>query len=76
MELCYGVRLLKGGYYNYVSCIPFEHLCAAARKDVKGKNNIREEAQKKFIEKWNDFLPVDVSTWREKFSYIFRDRQE
>ncbi len=63
---------LKKNYTNYVLNIPFEHQCASTRQDVTGESDKREEARKRFIEMWEGFLPVDVSTIIEKLSGIFK----
>lgn len=70
------MRSAKYGYINYVLSIPFEHLCATTRKDVKAEGKIRYEAQKKFIEIWSKSLPFDVCTLREKILYIFANRKK
>ncbi len=69
------LKSLKHGYCNYALSVPFEHL-GATRKGVTEENEIRDESQKKFIKIWSEFLPVDVSTLREKFLYAFRSRQQ
>lgn len=66
------MRALLNKMHNYVISIPFEHLCAATRKNVSREKSIRDEAQKRFIEIWHNFLPADVTTWKEKLSYIFK----
>jgi GT2 family glycosyltransferase len=66
------MRSIKNELVNYVLCIPFEHLGTTTRKAIKEDNRIRHEAQNTFIRTWEKFLPVDVSTWREKLSYIFQ----
>lgn len=65
------MRALINKMSNYVVSIPFEHLCGTTRKSVTGENRTRDEAQKRFMEIWNDFLPADVTTWKDKIKYIF-----
>ncbi len=66
------LRVLKNNFMNYVLNISFEHRCATTRRDIKKDTEIRDEAQKQFIEIWRDFLPADVSTIIEKLSCIFK----
>ncbi len=65
------LRVLQRGYDNYVLPIPFEHLCGSTRKEIRTEEREREEAKRRFLELWEGLLPVDVSTWRERLSYIF-----
>ena len=66
------MKSIKNGLINYVLCIPFDHLGTTTRKGIQDDKRIRHEAQKKFLRIWENFLPVDVSTWRDKLSYIFK----
>lgn len=66
------LRAFKNNFVNYVLNIPFEHQCAVSRKEIKEENKIREEARNIFIKIWEDFLPMDVNTWQEKLTCIFR----
>jgi GT2 family glycosyltransferase len=70
------MRAVKHGYVNYVLNIPFEHYCATTRENIKTEDRVRVEAQKKFIEIWHKQLPVDVTTWQEKISYIFKGKKD
>lgn len=66
------MKALINKKHNYVLSVPFEHLCATTRKNIKGESKIRDEAQKRFMEIWFDFLPADVTTWKDKILYMFR----
>ncbi len=66
------MKCIEAGYKNYVLNIPFEHICGSTRKVIKGENRVREEAKKLFIEKWKSVLPVDVSTIKEKASFLIK----
>jgi len=66
------LRAFRHGLNNYVVDIPFEHICGATRNQISRDDIIRDEAQRQFVEKWKDYLPVDVSTWGDKITYIFR----
>ncbi len=66
------LRAIKSGLCNYVVNIPFEHVCATTRRDIKEDDKIRDEAKDKFLIIWRNYLPADVSTWREKICYVFR----
>jgi GT2 family glycosyltransferase len=68
------LRAYKNGFVNYVLNIPFEHTCATTRREIVQDDTIRDEAQKKFMEMWNFYLPLDVSTWREKIGYLVRKK--
>ena len=67
------LRSLKNHFSNYVVNIPFEHLCATTRKAIQRDSQIRSHAQKKFIQIWDDFLPVDVSTLKEKAYFVLKN---
>ena len=66
------MKCLKAGYKNYVLNIPFEHLCGSTRKTIKGENSVREEAKRLFMHKWKNVLPADVSTVKERLSYMVK----
>lgn len=66
------IRAIKKRYMNYVLNIPFEHQCAATRKQLDNENKNREEARELFMKIWACFLPVDVTTWLEKLSFAFK----
>lgn len=66
------MRALQNHFMNYVVNIPFEHLCASTRKQVKDEDKMRSKAQEKFIGIWKDMLPVDVSSLSEKLSCLFK----
>jgi GT2 family glycosyltransferase len=66
------MKCLKAGYKNYVLNIPFEHFCGLTRKVIKGEDRVREEAKRVFINKWKGILPVDVSTIKERFSFLVK----
>ena len=66
------LRAFKNNFVNYVLNIPYEHQCAVSRKEIKEENKIREEARNVFIKIWEDFLPMDVNTWQEKLTCIFK----
>ncbi len=70
------MRAVKNGYVNYVLNIPFEHYCATTRNDIKTEARVRIEAQRNFIEVWDKDLPVDVTTWKEKISFIFKRKKD
>lgn len=60
------LKVLKNKFINYVLNISFEHLCATTRNNIEKDKQIRDKAQKKFIQIWDNFLPVDVTTLWEK----------
>lgn len=64
------MRAMKNNFDNYVLNIPFEHFTASTRKKLADENKIRGWAQKRFVEIWSNLLPFDVSTWKEKVSYM------
>lgn len=68
------LRAFRQGLNNYVVDMPFEHICGTTRNQISRDDIIRDEAQRHFVNKWKDYLPVDVSTWRDKITYIFRKR--
>lgn len=70
------MRAVKHGYVNYVLNIPFEHYCAITRSSIKTEDRVRTEAQRKFIGIWDEQLPVDVTTWQEKISYVFKRKKD
>ncbi len=70
------LKAMKNGLHNYVMHIPFEHICATTRKGIKEDDRIRDEAHEKFLAKWKHFLPVDVSSWREKIGYTVKRKKD
>ncbi len=70
------MRVYKNGFVNYVLNIPFEHLCAATRSEVPREDTIRNEARDNFIEVWGTYLPLDVTTWREKMEYTLKRKKD
>ncbi len=64
------MRAYKEGFVNYVLNIPFDHVCGTTRSGIRHDDTIRDEAQKSFTEMWSRYLPVDVSTWREKIGWL------
>lgn len=70
------MRAVKNGYDNYVLNVPFEHVSATTRKEIQKDNAIRDEAQEKFIAIWSNYLPADVTTWREKISYAVKRKKD
>ena len=66
------LRAIKNNFVNYVLNIPFEHQCAATRRGIKAENEIRDIAQKQFVCIWREYLPVDVSSWRERLTHLFK----
>ncbi len=64
------LRALRSGFDNYVLNIPFEHACAATRRDVKDDDGRRDEDKKRFLEKWSGRLPADVTAWHERIGYL------
>jgi len=69
------LRAYKNGLVNYVLNIPFEHVCAATRTQIADEDSIRDEAQKMFSEVWGLYLPVDVSSWKDRVSYAVKRRK-
>jgi glycosyltransferase involved in cell wall biosynthesis len=70
------LRAYRNGFENYVLNIPFEHVCAATRSAITQDDNIRDEAQENFMEIWDLYLPIDVSTWRDKISYTVKRKKD
>lgn len=70
------LRAFKNRFVNYVLNIPFEHVCAATRTQIPGEDTIRDEAQKIFSEVWGRYLPVDVSSWKDRVSYMVKRRKD
>ncbi len=70
------LRAYKNGFVNYVLNVPFEHVCAATRQQIPGEDSIRDEAQEIFCEAWSLYLPVDVSTWKDRVSYAVKRRKD
>jgi GT2 family glycosyltransferase len=68
------MRARERGYANYVLNMKFEHQVAGTRKQISGENMVREEARKKFLERWGSRLPVDERTFPEKLKNLFRTR--
>ena len=66
------LRAVKNNFVNYVLNIPFEHQCAATRSGIKEENEIRAAAQKQFVSIWREYLPVNVSSWRERLTHLFQ----
>ncbi|MBI5666031.1 MAG: glycosyltransferase [Nitrospirae bacterium] len=69
------LRAYKNGFVNYVLNIPFEHICATTRSQIPDEDSIRDEAQKNFTAMWDLYLPVDVSTWRDRITYTVKRRK-
>jgi GT2 family glycosyltransferase len=70
------LRAYKNGFVNYVLNIPFEHACAATRAQIPDEDSIRDEAQEIFCEAWSLYLPVDVSSWKDRVSYAVKKRKD
>ncbi|MEW6602112.1 MAG: glycosyltransferase [Nitrospirota bacterium] len=66
------LRAYKNGLVNYVLNIPFEHECAATRTQIPEEDAVRDEAQQVFCEAWSLYLPVDVSSWKDRISYVVK----
>lgn len=66
------LRAYKNGFINYVLNVPFEHVCAATRTQIPTEDTIRDEAQEIFCEAWSLYLPVDVSSWKDRVSYAVK----
>lgn len=60
------MRAMDRGFSNYVLNLPFEHASASTRKQVKGEDAIREEAQERFAALWQGQLPVSTLSLPEK----------
>jgi GT2 family glycosyltransferase len=58
----------KSGYRNYVLNIPFTHIGAGTRSTVKAEsdNALRDKMNKNFVNRWSDYLPLDVRTKGER----------
>lgn len=54
------------GFTNYVLNLPFVHASASTRKQVKGEDAIREEARKRFVDRWQEKLPASEVSFSEK----------
>jgi len=70
------LRAYKNGLVNYVLNIPFEHVCASTRTQIPGEDSIRDEAQQIFCEAWSLYLPVDVSSWKDRALYTVKRRKD
>jgi len=70
------LRAYKNGFVNYVLNIPFEHICATTRSQIPDEDSIRHEAQGIFSEVWNLYLPVDVSSWKDRIAYTVKRRKD
>lgn len=60
------MRAMDKGFSNYVLNLPFEHVSASTRKQVKGENAIREEARTRFVDHWQGKLPASATSLSEK----------
>ena len=60
------MRALDKGFTNYVLNLPFEHVSAATRKQVKGEDAMREEARARFVDQWREKLPATAMSFAEK----------
>jgi len=70
------LRAYKNGFSNYVLNIPFEHVCSSTRTQIPEEDAIRDEAQQIFCEAWSLYLPVDVSSWKDRISYTVKRRKD
>jgi GT2 family glycosyltransferase len=68
------MKALKNKKNNYVLAFPFEHLRGTTRKNIPGDKKIMEELRSRFMEMWYTSLPVDVTNWKGKISYMLRRR--
>lgn len=66
------MRAVRAGLKNHVLNIPFEHRCGTTRAQVPEEDAMRDTAQSMFEALWREYLPVDVSTWKEKVRYLFQ----
>jgi GT2 family glycosyltransferase len=66
------LKAVTAGFTNYVVNIPFEHLSATTRTDIKEDDSIRDEAKGKFLAIWAASLPVDVTTWQDRIGYLLK----
>jgi GT2 family glycosyltransferase len=64
------LRAHNRDFLNYVISIPFQHQCATTRREIRKDDEIRREAREKFLDIWNDILPVDTSSLQDKMKYI------
>lgn len=66
------LRSIKAGYRNVVVNIPFIHrsgttrMSEAYREIIPDDDELRRKNKEIFMNRWRDFLPVDVRTWKEK----------
>lgn len=67
-DIC--MKTMRNDFVNYVLNIPFEHQCGTTRQNIDNENQVRDRDQKRFIEKWEGFLPKDVSTWQDRIRYL------
>jgi GT2 family glycosyltransferase len=58
----------KRGYRNYVLNVPFTHVGAGTRSTVEtgADSALRDEMKCIFVEKWKNYLPLDVRTTGER----------
>jgi GT2 family glycosyltransferase len=58
----------KSGYRNYILNIPFTHTGAGTRSAVKTEddNALRDKMNNIFVNRWSDYLPLDVRTKGER----------
>lgn len=68
------MRALTNKKKNYVLAFPFEHLRATTRKNIPEVKKIMEEEHRKLVELWYNSLPVDVTNWKGKISYILKKK--
>ncbi|MBI4683243.1 MAG: glycosyltransferase [Nitrospirae bacterium] len=68
----FSMRAYRDGLSNYVLNIPFEHAASTTRSQLVQDDAIRDEAQENFMQVWNIYLPVDVSTWQDRVSYAVK----
>jgi len=75
----FSLKSMKAGYRNIVVNIPFIHRSGttrrskAYRKIVSDDDELRRRNKEIFMNRWGDFLPVDVRTRKEKvFGWLLK----
>lgn len=66
------LRARKQGFVNYVLNVPCEHQCASTRSQIKNDTQIRDEAERKFVEMWAEALPASEETVLERIAHIWK----
>lgn len=66
------LRARKCGYVNYVLNISCEHHSASTRRQIRNDSQIRNRAEKGFIELWKEELPASEESWLDKITCLWK----